>query len=60
MASIWDLNVDDHHNANGDDDNLMEVLQKKVELIHDLSLSRGQVMKSRGFELDIVSNRTFT
>ena len=20
MASIWDLNVDDHHNANGDDD----------------------------------------
>ena len=41
MASIWDLNVDDHHNANGDDDNLMEVLQKKVELIHDLSLSWG-------------------
>ena len=41
MASIWDLNVDDHHNANGDDDNSMEVLQKKVELIHDLSLSWG-------------------
>ena len=41
MASIWDLNVDDHHNANGDDDNLMEVLQKKVELIHDFVIKLG-------------------
>ena len=43
MASIWDLNVDDHHNANGDDDNLMEVLQKKWNYFMILSLSWGGV-----------------
>ena len=39
MASIWDLNVDDLHNANGDDDK--GGAPKKVELIHDFVIKLG-------------------